>query len=87
MAKRINGFTYGSGCFVCKFCGKNTRDTGDNGDCGLCPECYDLAGLENSYQDGEATYEEFVGEVKDARITEDAKAKWIAEADHIKSRK
>jgi len=51
-------FKRGSGCFSCKSCGRQTRDTGDNGELQLCSECYEMAGIENSIADGNATDEE-----------------------------
>lgn len=51
--KSSNRFQKGSGVFTCKCCKRQTRDTGDsNTDLRHCHECYELAGIENSYLDG-----------------------------------
>lgn len=51
MGKRRSGFQFGSGCFKCESCGRNTRDVDGNADCGLCPDCHFLAGLQNGHSD------------------------------------
>jgi hypothetical protein len=48
---RYGRFQRGSAVFQCRNCQRSTRDTGDNGSVELCPECYELAGLENQYND------------------------------------
>lgn len=51
---RKSTFTKGSTTFICTSCGHNTRNTGDQSiDAKVCPICWDLAGYENSFQDGE----------------------------------
>lgn len=50
----MSGFEKGSGCYVCKCCGKRTRAIGnkDNEFVRLCVKCYDEAGMENAHADG-----------------------------------
>lgn len=52
--KNASRFAKGSGVYQCQCCNRSTRATGrgDNENVGLCAECYDLAGYENSLQDG-----------------------------------
>lgn len=54
---RRSRFQRGSGCYVCRLCGHNTRDTGGDG-AGVqsCDLCYELAGEENSISDTGTTY-------------------------------
>lgn len=48
-------FKPGSGCFICRCCGKQTRDTGnDEGSVGLCLACYESAGEDNNHADNHA---------------------------------
>lgn len=51
----MNGarFAKGSGCYVCRGCGKRTRATGrgDNEHVEMCAKCYDDAGQENLHSD------------------------------------
>jgi hypothetical protein len=51
-------FQKGSGCYVCRTCGHNTRDTGGDGSgVKLCDTCFELAGEENHISDcGGQTY-------------------------------
>ena len=59
--KNTNRFQPGSGCYTCSECGKRTRSTGrgDNENVGLCAPCYDRAGDQNSFWDGDMTADEF----------------------------
>lgn len=42
-----------SALYVCRACGKRTRETGDGeSGCELCRDCYHVAGLENEHLDG-----------------------------------
>lgn len=52
--KAASLFTKGSGVYECGCCGRKTRSTGrgDNENCELCEACFDLAGFENAWQDG-----------------------------------
>lgn len=62
---KARGFQKGTGStYVCKSCRHNTRTVSnpDARDLGLCEPCYDIAGWENSYQDGEITLEELHAE-------------------------
>jgi len=55
MTKSKNShFARGSGLFKCRSCDRNTRATGnhDNEHVQLCVECYDLAGIDNAFRDG-----------------------------------
>ncbi len=57
--RKTTTFTKGSGAYACRSCERNTRDDG-NGDSvgtGLCTQCFDLAGIQNAMQDGEALTE------------------------------
>ncbi len=60
-----NRFTKGSGAYVCRCCGRTTRDTGrgDNEGVELCVQCYELAGIENGISDGEPL-ETYAGDAK-----------------------
>jgi hypothetical protein len=50
MAKN-NRFGMG-GCFACEVCGRKTRDTGEQAfGSKLCPQCWEVAGIENEWQD------------------------------------
>jgi hypothetical protein len=41
------------GVYVCKACGKRTRETGEcESGVELCRDCYEDAGYENEHQDG-----------------------------------
>jgi len=54
-AKKSNShFARGSGLFTCRVCKRSTRATGnnDNEHVTLCVQCYELAGIENSFLDG-----------------------------------
>jgi hypothetical protein len=53
--KNASHFAKGTGVYQCQCCTRSTRSTGrgDNENVELCAECYDLAGFENSLQDGE----------------------------------
>ena len=45
-------FKTGSGCYVCRVCGKRTRETGaGESSCELCLRCYEWAGIENHHSD------------------------------------
>ena len=49
---RKSTFVKGSSTFKCTCCGHNTRWTGEQGtDSKLCVACWDLAGIENAFQD------------------------------------
>lgn len=52
---KANRFAKGSGVYTCRSCDRKTRATGrgDNEDIRLCVECYELAGIENAFLDGE----------------------------------
>ena len=55
---RTHTFTLGSGCYVCRSCGRKTRDdgNGDSVNTRTCTDCYELAGIENTISDeGETT--------------------------------
>ncbi len=52
-----NRFKKGSGCFTCESCGKLTRNTGRG--TGLCAFCNDSFELENSFNDGCISREQF----------------------------
>ena len=54
MKRVTNRFERGSGLFTCRVCSRKTRSTGrgDNENCRLCVECFELAGIENSFMDG-----------------------------------
>jgi hypothetical protein len=56
---RNSRFQRGSGVYVCRTCGHNTRDTGGDGaGVQLCDLCFDLAGEENHISDNSGgTYE------------------------------
>lgn len=50
--KKFNRFAPGSGSYVCKCCGKLTRETGEGeSDVELCRACYVEAGEENFHMD------------------------------------
>ncbi len=51
--KNISVFqTAGKGVFRCGCCGRDTRETNpDHGALDLCAECYELAGIENTFSD------------------------------------
>lgn len=53
MSKRRNDrFQRGSGIYVCRICGKRTRETGgDESNVELCFSCFEEAGLENEHSD------------------------------------
>lgn len=49
---RKSTFIKGSSTFKCTCCGHNTRWTGEQGtDSKVCVACWDLAGIENAFQD------------------------------------
>jgi ribosome-binding protein aMBF1 (putative translation factor) len=51
--KKANKFAVGSGCYVCRCCGRKTRDVGGDGSSiGLCEQCYEVGGIENQIADG-----------------------------------
>lgn len=41
----------GKSVYTCNVCKRQTRNTGDNGSCDLCPQCFELAGIENTFSD------------------------------------
>lgn len=42
----------GSGVYVCRICGKKTRETGEGeSDVQLCRSCYTMSGQENAHSD------------------------------------
>ena len=57
--RQANRITKGSGVYTCRSCGRKTRATGrgDNENVRLCVECYELAGIENAFLDGEGNAE------------------------------
>lgn len=47
------GFTRGSGCYTCGSCGRRTRNVDPDAAAVLvCAQCYEIAGIENSIDDG-----------------------------------
>lgn len=47
-----NHFAKGSGVYICRICGKQTRETGEGeSDVRLCVDCWDSAGQENCHSD------------------------------------
>ncbi len=48
---QYNKFQYGSGCFKCGRCGKQTRITEINSGTRLCPKCATIAAHENTHAD------------------------------------
>jgi hypothetical protein len=52
-------FRYGRSTFTCLSCGRRTRDAGQ-GWVECCFECYELAGLDNSVNDGAAALAEVI---------------------------
>lgn len=50
-------FIRGSSVFTCTLCDRRTRLT-DQGNDTLCPQCWELAGIDNSVNDGYQTWEE-----------------------------
>jgi hypothetical protein len=54
MGNRVSKFQRGSGAFVCRKCGRRTRETGDcESGVGLCARCFEMCGLENTIEDSE----------------------------------
>lgn len=51
----------GGGTFKCDCCGRSTRLV-EQGNPGLCTECWELAGLDNSVNDGAQTLDEVTRE-------------------------
>ena len=50
-------FQAGSGCYVCRVCGHNTRSTGGDGaSVKLCDTCFELAGEDNHISDNGTIY-------------------------------
>ena len=50
--KKYHRFDKGSGLYVCRICGKKTRNTGNGeAEVRLCLSCYDDAGQENCHND------------------------------------
>lgn len=47
-----NNSRFTRGIFACSACFRSTRGTPDSASIGLCGQCYDIAGLYNSFQDG-----------------------------------
>lgn len=62
-------FKRGSGCYTCRSCGRQTRATGrgDNEYTRTCAECYDLAGIENYFQDNGTDGEDAASYIAEAR--------------------
>jgi hypothetical protein len=58
---KADGFKQGSGCFVCKQCGKLTRKTNHHNVSQYhnCDTCFDFDTDENSVSDGYMTTEEY----------------------------
>lgn len=53
MRKRNSNFGRQTPTYICNCCDRRTRETGNGeSDCDLCYECYELAGLDNSINDG-----------------------------------
>lgn len=54
--KQASNFGIG-GVFACRSCKRKTRSTGrgDNENVDLCVECYELAGIENAFLDGDGS--------------------------------
>lgn len=53
-------FQKGSGTYICRDCGKQTRETGyGESDSGLCACCFRIAEWENALSDGSISEEEF----------------------------
>lgn len=52
-------FTRGVGCFVCRICGRRTRERNDPTavSAGLCDECFEAASIENQMSDEGETAE------------------------------
>lgn len=49
----VDKFQRGSGCYVCRACGKRTRDTGHaETSVRLCRKCFEDGGIENEHADG-----------------------------------
>lgn len=59
MAQVANRFIRGSAVYVCRSCGRKTRQTGrgDNENTNTCAECFDLGGIENEISDCGSTPE------------------------------
>lgn len=47
-----NNSRFTRGTFNCSACARLTRGTPDSAHIDLCSQCYDIAGLYNSFQDG-----------------------------------
>lgn len=63
--KTHSGFRTGTGCFKCESCGKLTRQV--DTDLPYCQKCINEQELENSYNDGDCTKEEYELELKKIR--------------------
>ena len=60
---RNSRFQRGSGVYVCRVCERRTRATGVQAlGSELCPQCWDLAGWDNSVNDGNSTLDEVMAE-------------------------
>lgn len=52
MSNKNSLFAKGSGVYVCRLCGKHTRQTDpDSAAIELCGLCYEVAGIENQHSD------------------------------------
>ncbi len=55
-------FRTGRSTFICGVCGRRTRDAGQALGAECCFECYELAGLDNTVNDGCAPLDEVAAE-------------------------
>lgn len=60
-------FQRGTGCFSCRVCGRKSRETGNNGCGDICSQCFDLAGIENTFSDygDEEAYKDYGQEARE----------------------
>lgn len=84
---RTNKFNRGAGrqTYTCGACGKLTRDTGmGEFSCTLCAYCYEEAGEENAFSDGNITREEFEANIAALRSKYNRPAPAKAETDQAR---
>jgi hypothetical protein len=62
MNKRNRFQRNGRGVFQCENCGRSTRQVDQGGDSQCCPQCWELAGIDNSVNDGAQTWTEVQSE-------------------------
>jgi hypothetical protein len=62
MARNNAHFDQGRSTFICGVCGRRTRIAGQPIDSECCLECYELAGLDNTVNDGICPVAEVAGE-------------------------